>query len=278
MNVKNKKVTVFHNSNAILGEGLLISERYVFWLDIINKILMCYSFETKKITEFTISEQASAIWKEEENTVYLVGESGMCTFHLITKKWNVVAPINYKNDCYRGNDGGVLFTDKYLFGTMQKQPSFLAGSLYLTDGINAKEVFKGIGIPNSFIKINDSEILISDSLCKKIYKFEFSPISHELISQNLWLDLQSTNYTPDGGCIDEEGNVYIAMWDGACINKYNKDAILLDSFSLPAIRPTNCKLTNDMKFLFVTTATEGLSEELLNKYPASGSVLKIKLD
>ena len=271
-------VNVFYKSNALLGEGLFVGKRFLYWLDIGMRRLIVNSYDGCCVEIIDLPEQASAIWKNEGDCIYLVSESGLCAFNLITKKWSVIAPIDSKKYQYRGNDGGILFPGEYLFGTMQKQPDALVGSLYLTNGVKIREVFKGIGIPNLFVKINETEILVSDSFCRKIYKFKFSSVSHELISQNLWLDLQDVEYTPDGGCMDAEGNIYIAMWDGACINKYNKSAVLLDSYSLPAIRPTNCKISNDMNFLFVTTATEGLSKEMLSEYPESGSVLKIRLD
>lgn len=279
MSERNSQVSIFHQSNASLGEGLFVGKKALYWLDINNCLLMSKTY-TGVVEQNSLPEQASAIWKIEQDIVFLASESGLCTFDLKTQKWQVITSIynSSQNLSFRANDGGEILNGKYLFGTMEKKPSNLSGSLYLVDGVEIKEVFKGIGIPNSFIKKSENELLISDSLCQKIYSFNFCSATQQLISQDLWLDLRGGLYVPDGGCIDSNENIYIAMWDGACINKYDLNANLLASYSVPAVRPTNCKLSNDEKFLYVTTATEGLLKDVLDMYPYSGSVFKIKLD
>ena len=198
-------ISIFHKSRAMLGEGLLVQPDALYWLDIINHILNIKNFSGNILKKINLPEQASAIWKVQLDLLYLASESGLCTLNLKTKEWTVIFPLKEQNELFRANDGGEIFGGQYLFGTMQKQPTYLAGSLYLTDGIEIKEVFKGIGIPNSFIKLSNTELLISDSFCKKVYNFKFCPVSHHLLSQDLWLDLQGVNYTPDGGCIDNAG-------------------------------------------------------------------------
>jgi sugar lactone lactonase YvrE len=275
----NLKVSIFHQSHASLGEGLFVSKKAIYWLDINNCLLITKTY-TGVVETISLPEQASSIWKIEKGVVYLASESGLCTLNLKTKKWEVITPMHndFQNPLFRSNDGGEILNGKYLFGTMEKNPSSLSGSLYLIDGDEINVIFKGIGIPNSFIKKSEDELLISDSLCRKIYSFKFSSVTQQLISHDLWLDLRAFDYVPDGGCVDSNKNIYIAMWDGACVNKYDMNANLLASYSLPAIRPTNCKLSNDEKSLYVTTAKEGLSKDLLVRYPYSGSVLKIELD
>lgn len=275
MSKKNKNVTVFHHSKNLLGEGLFIDNLAIYWLDITNSLLLTKTYDGE-FNQYTLPEKASSIWKLELDLLYLASESGICTFSLKTKQWNTVAKVE-QSPAYRANDGGCIFDDKYLFGTMLKEPQEGLGLLYLTNGRNIEEVFSGIAIPNSFILKTKNEILISDSLKKIIYSFKFNELTQKITKVDIWLDLSSSDFTPDGGCIDSQNNIYIAMWDGACVNKYDNDGNFLLSYQLNALRPTNCKLSIDEHFLYVTTATEDMSDNLLNMYPDSGSVLKIEL-
>lgn len=274
-----KKSSVFHKDNMILGEGLYVDVDALFWLDITQSQLMKKTY-AGHYSVWDLPEQASAIWKVEKQIVFLASESGLCLFDLICQTWSVAAPFSVRDKMqgYRANDGGEICKGQYLFGTMQKKPDSLSGSLYWTDGYTVEKISNSIGIPNSFIKINNNEILISDSYQKLVYKYIFDCTVKNIDSKIIWLDLREQQYVPDGGSMDKEGNVYIAMWGGACVNKYDQDAQFIESYSIPAIRPTNCVLSVCEKYLYVTTAREGLSTELLEKYPDSGSVFKISLD
>lgn len=268
-------------SSMSLGEGLFIQDNSLYFLDINESQLMVLNDASQKSIPkiYELPEQASAIWKVDNNSVYLATESGIAKFNLPTSNWSIVCslPAEHLDKNFRANDGGELFSESYLFGTMEKAPTGLNGAIYLYQGGTIEQVYQGIAIPNTFVRLNPVEILISDSFEQKIYKYVFCSTKRIFLEKHIWLDLSSEHFVPDGGCIDSEGNIYIAMWDGARINKYDPHANLLQSYDLPAIRPTNCKLSEDQKTLYVTTATEGLSQQLIEQYPLSGSVLEVKL-
>lgn len=271
-------VQVFHEQDCVLGEGLLYSFEALLWLDIARSKLMKKMWDGT-YSEYELPEQASAIWKLKSDLVILASESGICSFNIITSEWVVISRTssNKQKISMRANDGGSFDEQMYLFGTMQKCPTGLFGGLYLTNGEVIDELFQGIGIPNTFIKLDGRCMLISDSFEKKIYIYEIDVHEKKIVSRNEWLDLSNGQYTPDGGCISRNGNVFIAMWDGACVNEYDTHAKLIRSYSVPALRPTNCVLSQDERTLFITSARENMTSEELRVYPLSGSVFKIDL-
>lgn len=275
INKKNSKI--IRKAKNTLGEGLYVSSVGIFWLDIINKKLFV-NYVDGRVSEFTLPEMASCIWKVEKPLVYIVSVSGICIFNLITKYWNVLAKMpSIKSRPMRANDG-VEFNKGYcLFGTMELEPTGENGALYIYNGENITELYHGIGIPNSFIKVSESSFLITDSLKRKVYSFTLNKHFNAIEKKVVWLDLSDSKHTPDGGCCDDKGNIYLSMWDGSCVNKYDKNANLLSIFELPVKRPTNCKLSYNGKSIIVTTAREGLSEEELALSPESGSLFQIGL-
>lgn len=273
-----KNYTVLESTKNILGEGLYLSSNSIYWLDIIESKLYVI-INKENILEYTLPEQASAILKVKETLVYLASESGICSFDLTTNYWSVLANMPHKavSSLMRANDGIAIDNTCYFFGTMEKNPTGNNGALYIATDQHITKIFNGIGIPNSFIRVNKYSFLVSDSLSRLVYQFTFNTQFSALEKQKLWLDLSDSHAIPDGGCKDVQGNIYIAMWGGACINKYDKNANLISTYQLPALNPTNCKLTLDGKSLLVTTARQDLTECELEKYPASGSLFKIGL-
>lgn len=182
---------------------------------------------------------------------------------------------------HRANDGSVGPDGKYWFGTMEKKPSGMNGRLYSLDTErNLVDQDAEIGIPNSFIWLNERFVLISDSLLQKTFKVELLESGKlDWVNREIWLDLSHTDGTPDGGALDADGNVWIAVWGDASIHKYSPDALLLEKIELNALQPTSCAFGGvNMDEMLITTATEGMSDEQLNRYPDSGKVLLRKMN
>lgn len=184
-------------------------------------------------------------------------------------------------DSLRCNDGSVGPDGKYWFGTMEKAPSGLNGRLYSMDckGTLVDQNAE-IGIPNSFIWLDDRFVLISDSFLQKTFKVELLESGKlDWSNREVWLDLGHTGGTPDGGALDVDGNIWLAVWGDASIHKYSPAGVLLGKMELDALQPTSCAFGGaNMDEMLITTATEGLSSEQLRKYPDSGKVLLRQMD
>ena len=272
-------INLFDSPSNILGEGLFVDKNGVYWLDITCAKLFI-KLNGKETRQYNLPEQASTILALNKEVFTLASETGLCTFNIRTSEWSQCVNFSEKeiDISIRANDACCIGFNTYFIGTMEKQPISKNGSLYIVKNNTIKNVYKkSIGIPNSFIPIDDRCFLVSDSLVRKVYKIELDSEIENIKSISLWLDLSNECYTPDGGCIDSLGNIYIAMWGGACINKYNASAELLSEYKLPVLNPTNCKLSFEQNILYVTSAREGLTTEELKQYPLSGSVYEIKV-
>ncbi|HET7143869.1 MAG TPA: SMP-30/gluconolactonase/LRE family protein, partial [Anaerolineales bacterium] len=82
---------------------------------------------------------------------------------------------------------------------------------------------------------------------------------------------------PDGMTSDTDGNLWIAMWGGAQVTKWNpKSGILLEQIPIPALQTSACVFGGrHMNELYVTSARKGMSEADLKKYPLSGGLFKV---
>lgn len=263
-----------------LGEGAFYCKRSdkLFWTDILEGKLFVKN--DKDISSFVVGEYPSCIFDFKGSEIFYLDQCGIAVFDINRKTKRRTQKTPYAEESsfkYRGNDGVMLSGGFCFYGTMQLAPQDRGGALFLSDGNFVKEVYRGIGIPNMFVVKNDGNVLVADSFTKEIFEFQLDLINLEVSCLNVWKDFSIKEEVPDGGCIDEIGHIYLAMWDGASILKLDSEGKELARISLPAKRPTNCVLGKDGKSLFITTASVGLSVEQVEKFPKSGALLKVEL-
>jgi sugar lactone lactonase YvrE len=84
---------------------------------------------------------------------------------------------------------------------------------------------------------------------------------------------------PDGAAVDSEGNYWCAMYEGACLLKLAPDGRVLEELPLPVRCPTMpCFGGDDLRTLFVTSASHGRPAAELQAMPQSGQVLWMRVE
>jgi sugar lactone lactonase YvrE len=263
-----------------LGEGIFLDkiQNSLFWVDINQSIL--FSYVNGQVNKYQVVENVSAVLFVEGDQVYLTNRSGIITYHLVSGEINQISktPAQYSSKEYRANDGIRLSSGVYMYGVMRENPIQNDGALILSRNGVCKVVCKGISIPNTFIRIpNTNSLLITDSFVGVVYKIDFDNLWKTVKGKEKWLDLSHKGATPDGGCISSDGRVFIAIWDGFKILELDLNGKLIQEFKLPVPRPTNCTLDTSENQLFVTSAYEGLTEHDRQKYPLSGSIVTVDI-
>ena len=86
--------------------------------------------------------------------------------------------------------------------------------------------------------------------------------------------VEVTNGMPDGMAIDDEGCLWVAIWDGGRVDRYRPDGRLLETLSVPAGGNVSSAAFGgpSMSTLFVTTARTGLNEAELRHAPHAGDL------
>lgn len=262
-------------SGCELGEGLFVKNDKAAWVDINNNYLMVY--EEDVLTCHATYYKPSIVYNIKENEVSLGSDVGLTAFNTITKREAVLNDVSAMHNTkeYRSNDGGFCETHQLLSFMHRSDPENNLGFVYRVSGESNSLIDNSLHIPNSFIEIGPSKILISDSLKGQIWSYQLDKLGN-VAEKTIWAELEP-GIAPDGGCL-VEGLVFIALWDGAAIAVFDKDGTLLNKLMLPVIRPTNCKFDKISSQLWITSASEGLSKEQMSLYPASGNTLVYDLE
>lgn len=84
---------------------------------------------------------------------------------------------------------------------------------------------------------------------------------------------------PDGAAVDVLGNYWVAMFEGQRVCQFAPDGTPLASIPTPLMCPTMpCFGGEDLKTLYITSASHHRSAEELAAYPLSGHVLSMRVD
>lgn len=264
---------------AELGEGIYVdkSSNAIYWVDINNNILFIKTYE--KVNSFKFQIKISAVLYVRENIIHIASSDGIMLFDITSCSHNILGktPYPFSLENYRSNDAIMISDGLYIYGIMDKNVD-MAGAIIVSKKEQSYVVDDDIYIPNTFIKMPFSnDLLISDSKHGKIFRYQFSKDWDVVLNKSIWLDLSSEQLIPDGGCISSNNRIFIAIWDGFKIIELDLDGNLLNEFMVPVPRPTNCALNIDEDKLFVTSAYEGLTSKVRNKYPNSGMMVEVNI-
>ncbi len=262
------------NAHNSLGEGILAKNGKAIWVDInLKEILVSCG---KLVNTYNIESHPSVIFDFDDHKVDYGSKRGIQSLCLKTKKETLIqSRPSILTDDYRSNDGGICGNFKLLSFMHSKEPSHQSGYIFTYINETWELIDHSLYIPNSFIEIEPFKVLISDSLKSEIWLYELNE-EGTLKNKTLWAKIDP-KISPDGGCLVGE-YILIAFWDGASIGVFNKDGILLDTLSIPVLRPTNCKYDKSTSQLWVTSALEGLTKKQELDYPNSGNTFLYQLE
>jgi len=77
---------------------------------------------------------------------------------------------------------------------------------------------------------------------------------------------------------DTQGNLWIAMWGGAQVTKWNPNTgQLLEQIPVPAKNVSSCVFGGkNRNELYITSARKGLDEGTLKAYPLTGGLFRLE--
>ncbi|MEZ6193682.1 MAG: SMP-30/gluconolactonase/LRE family protein [Phycisphaerales bacterium] len=79
---------------------------------------------------------------------------------------------------------------------------------------------------------------------------------------------------PDGQTVDEEGCIWLAVWEGGCVKRFSPNGELLQTIELPTARTTSVMFGGpDLDEIYVTSAG---GDDKANRGPHAGALFRIR--
>ena len=155
----------------------------------------------------------------------------------------------------RSNDGACDAAGRFWIGTMALDETPGAGALYRYDG-TLQRVLDGVTLSNGIgWTRDDTQMYYIDSPEYRVDIFDFELVSGQLDERRPFVSIDENDGIPDGLTVDDEGGVWVALYGGSCVRRYDERGRLDAVVEVPAEKVTSCCFGgDDGRSLFVTTA------------------------
>jgi len=267
---------LFHVQNE-LGESPVWhpTEKYLYWTDIVAGDLYQSNPELTDFTKAHFNTMIGAFGFRKQGGMIFATTDGFSTWKPGQAApevfWN---PLPDREDL-RLNDGKVDPAGRFWAGSMDVTRS--EGALYRIDPDGSQHIMlKDIGISNGLGWSPDCKTMYyTDSLQYTVYAFDYDLKTGGIANQRPFIQLPNDGreIVPDGLCVDAEGCIWSAHWNGWEVVRYNPQGTPLMKVKVPAQRVTSCFFGGyEGDQLFITSARGELPEEDLAKQPYAGDV------
>lgn len=247
---------------ALCGESPVWDARHsvLRWVDITRETVHAFDPATGINTTVQLPCLVSAVLLLEGSDALIVATArGLARLDPETGTLDVLhdpepeLPGNRLNDC-KADPQGRLFV-----GTMSEGAKGPTGGLWRYDGAT-KRLVSGLTIANGLGWSPDTRrFYLVDSAQGEINVFDHDPQNGTLENRVTLARYASDQGKPDGLCVDQAGNLWVAFWDGARVECLSPNGELLRSIALPVQRPTSCCFGgDDLKRLYITSAAVGI--------------------
>ena len=182
----------------------------------------------------------------------------------------------------RFNDGKCDPAGRFLAGSMDDAEIEPSGSLYSlsTDG-QVTTLLTGMRIANGLAWSPDYHTFyFIDTPTRTVMAYDYDLATGAIANPRLAISVPPALGWPDGMTSDLQGQIWVAMWGGAKLTRWNPvTGQLLETIPFPALNVSSCAFGGpDMTDLYVTSARKEMQAGQLAKYPLSGGLFRIRTD
>jgi sugar lactone lactonase YvrE len=137
-------------------------------------------------------------------------------------------------------------------------------------GQPSRVVLRGLTLPNGIAwSLSGRQMYLADSTAGVVYEFGFDQDEGRLGERRVLIEVPPDQGMPDGLCADADGCLWLAVWGGWQVRRYDPQGRLLATVDFPVAQPSACAFGPDTT-VYVTSAWEGLPAD--QRQPLAGSV------
>ena len=268
-------VELILDAKAALGEGPAWDEKTqtLYWVDILGKRIYA---GTEVLAE--LDEYVGCLAPTKNGHLIIGKHASFVDLDPATSQQTLLAALN-EPATTRLNDGKCDPAGRFLAGSMDLNESDPIGSFYSYDGKSTRTLFKDVTISNGMAWSPDYKTFyyIDTPTCE-VRAYDYDLKTGEISNRRRAFEVPNSLGWADGMTSDVEGNLWIAMWGGAQVTRWNPNTgQLLEQIPVPALQ-ASCPVFGgkDRNVLFITSARKMMSTADLNKYPLSGGLFKLE--
>jgi sugar lactone lactonase YvrE len=185
----------------------------------------------------------------------------------------------FSDPTIRMNEGGCDPQGRFLVGTMAYDAATGRGTVYRLDADRSvAPVLPDVTISNGLQWSADGgTAFYVDTPTDHVWRFRYDQEDGSFHDREPFIDLSEAAGHPDGMTIDENGGLWVAMFGGWAVRRFDPDGKAVDVVELPT-RDVTCPTFGgtDRSTLFITTSRDGWGDA--DAEPEAGAVFAFETD
>jgi L-arabinonolactonase len=263
------------------GEGVLWNpaDALVWWTDIEGRALWSFDPVTGDSARHGMSERVCCFAPRAAGGLILAYADRIVLFDPVTAQETLVTLFEPDNLETRLNDGRTDRAGRLIVGGMNEVSGKANSSVLSIDSnLTARTLLEGVSCANSTCFSPDgATMFFADTPDRQMVAFDYDIETGQVSNRRLHASFMDEPGLPDGSCVDAEGGVWNAEWEGRRVVRVAPDGKIDRIINVPVWKPTCCAFGGpDLDILFITTSRLMSSEDVLRQEPDSGGLFAAK--
>jgi len=224
-----------------------------------------------------VDRQVGAVVLRQDGGLLLAADDGFRTLDWDSGSTELLAPVEADRPELRMNDGKVDPRGRFWAGTMRRDEMGTEGSLYRLDPDHSvTRLFGGVGISNGLDWTTDRRTMYYiDTTPRALYAFDYDDATGAISGRRALITFPEERGVPDGMTLDADGYLWVALWGGWAVQRYDPDGQMVGRVEVPASQVTSVAFGGpDLDELYITCARR--DNEGDPRQPAAGGIFRFR--
>ena len=270
------------DAQATVGEGAIwhAQAQKLYWVDVEAGRLHVFDPADASDQAFELGQRVGAVVPRASGGVMLAVQHGFAALDLQNGHLTLWSDPEENVTGNRFNDGKCDPAGRFWAGTISLDRRPGTASLYCLepDG-SVRTMLRGVTNSNGIAwSLDGATMYYIDTPTRAVTTFDYCQATGQIANPRRAIAVPESLGKPDGMTIDAEGMLWIALWDGGCVGRWDPSSgRLLETISVPARRVTSCAFGGpNLDELFITTARNGLSQQDMVRQPHAGGLFRAR--
>jgi sugar lactone lactonase YvrE len=270
------------DAKATLGEGAVWHARRqrLYWVDIDEGKVHLFDPVDHSDQVIQIGQKVGTVVPRRSGGLMLAGQHGFAALDLRTHQLRPICDPEQDLPDNRFNDGKCDPAGRFWAGTISLKRQPRTASLYCMEPDHSvRRMLRGLTNSNGIVwSLDRATMYHIDTPTLRVTAYDYRLETGEIANPRAVVTIAEGRGRPDGMTIDAEGMLWIALWGGACIGRWDPGTgRLIRTIPIPASRVTSCAFGGpDLADLYVTTARVGLGPEESAAQPHAGGLFRVR--
>ena len=277
-----KQVELTYDSKSKLGEGAFwdhMNQR-LYWVDIDGLKVHIFDPLTKVNRSFDTPTQVGTVVPKNKDQAVIALADGIYILDTNTGAITLLSDVEANMPENRFNDGKCDPNGNLWIGSMNIKQTDPTANLYRVDARGmASKMLDSVTISNGIVWTKDKKTMYYiDTPTGCIRAFDFDPENSSISNERVAVVVPQSLGYPDGMTIDEEDKLWVGLWNGNSVGRFDPlSGKLMSKIEVPAHNVTSCSFGGEnFETLYITTASVDMTDEERQKYPSAGSLFEVK--